>query len=40
MTLMVLGMSIRWRAGAAMIKGLAMGGFGFWVIGMMEYHFI
>ena len=40
MTLMVLGMSIRWRAGAAMIKGLAMGGFGFWVIGMMGYHFI
>jgi Co/Zn/Cd efflux system component len=38
MTLMVLGMSIRWRAGAAMIKGLAMGGFGFWVIGMMGYH--
>ncbi len=40
MTLMVLGMSIRWRAGAAMIKGLAMGGFGFWVIGMTAYHFI
>ncbi len=40
MTLMVLGMSLRWRAGAAMIKGLAMGGFGFWVIGMMGYHFI
>ncbi|MCH7937424.1 MAG: cation transporter [Proteobacteria bacterium] len=38
MTLMVLGMSIRWRAGAAMIKGLAMGGFGFWVIGTMVYH--
>ena len=33
-TLIVLGMSIHWRAGAAMIKGLAMGGFGFWVIGM------
>mgnify|MGYP002811191570 FL=1 len=27
-TLIVLGMSIRWRAGAAMIKGLTMGGFG------------
>ncbi len=40
MTLMVLGMSIRWRAGAAMIKGLAMGVFGFWVIGMTGYHFI
>ena len=40
MTLMVLGMSLRWRAAAAMIKGLAMGGFGFWVIGMTGYHFI
>ena len=40
MTLMVLGMSIRWRAGAAMIKGLAMGGFGFWVIGMTVYHWL
>ena len=39
-TLIVLGMSLRWRAGAAMIKGLAMGGFGFWVIGMTVYHFI
>ena len=40
MTLIVLGMSLRWRAAAAMIKGLAMGGFGFWVIGMTVYHFI
>jgi len=38
MTLMVIGMSVRWRAGAAMIKGLAMGGFGLWVIGMLVYH--
>ena len=38
MTLMVLGMSIRWRAGAAMIKGLAMGGFGIWVMAATVYH--
>jgi Co/Zn/Cd efflux system component len=40
MTLMVLGMSIRWRAGSAIIKGLAMGGFGFWVLGMTVYHWL
>jgi len=38
MTLIVLGMSVRWRAGAAMIKGLTMGGFGIWVIGTMIYQ--
>ena len=38
MTLIVLGMSIRWRAAAAMIKGLTMGGFGIWVIGTTVYH--
>ena len=27
-TLVVIGMSLRWRAGAAMVKGLAMTGFG------------
>ena len=37
-TLIVLGMSIRWRAGAAMIKGLTMGGFGIWVLGNTVYH--
>ena len=40
MTLIVLGMSIRWRAGAAVIKGLSMGGFGFWVMGATLYHWI
>ena len=40
MTLIVLGMSIRWRAGAAAIKGLCMGGFGFWVMGVTLYHWI
>ena len=38
MTLIVLGMSLRWRAGAAMIKGLAMGGFGIWVMAATVYH--
>jgi len=38
MTLIVLGMSIKWRAGAAMIKGLAMGGFGIWVIATIVYN--
>ena len=38
MTLIVLGMSLRWRAGAAMIKGLAMGGFGTWVMATTVYH--
>ncbi len=39
-TLIVLGMSIRWRAAAAMLKGLAMGGFGIWVIGTTVYHMV
>lgn len=38
MTLIVLGMGIRWRAGAAMIKGLTMGGFGIWVIATIVYN--
>jgi Co/Zn/Cd efflux system component len=32
-SLFVLGMALRWRTGAAIAKGLAMGGFGLWVIG-------
>lgn len=32
-SLMVLGMSLRWRASAAMLKGATMGLFGLWVIG-------
>jgi Co/Zn/Cd efflux system component len=39
-TLMVLGMSIRWRAGSAVLKGLSMGGFGLWVIGVSAYHLL
>jgi Co/Zn/Cd efflux system component len=37
-TLAVLGMSLRWRAGAAMLKGLAMTGFGLWVAGATGYQ--
>ncbi|NQV84893.1 MAG: cation transporter [Rhodospirillales bacterium] len=37
-TLIVIGMSLRWRAGAAMLKGLAMTGFGCWVAGATIVH--
>ena len=33
LTLMVLGMTLRWRAAAALVKGASMGLFGVWVIG-------
>lgn len=33
LTLMVLGMSMRWRSGAALVKGATMGLFGCWVAG-------
>jgi Co/Zn/Cd efflux system component len=32
-SLFVMGMAIRWRTAAALLKGVAMGGFGLWVIG-------
>lgn len=37
-SLLVLGMSLRWRAGAALLKGLSMGGFGLWVICLVVWH--
>ena len=37
-TLMVLGLSLRWRAGAALFKGACMGLFGLWVIGQTVIH--
>lgn len=37
-SLVVLGMSLRWRAGAAWIKGLSMGMFGLWVLGTVVWH--
>ncbi len=39
-TLMVLGMGIRWRASAAMLKGACMGLFGLWVLAATGYHVI
>lgn len=38
LTLVVLGMSVRWRAGAALAKGLTMGLFGFWVVGEAAWN--
>ena len=37
-SLFVLGASIRWRAGAALIKGGSMGLFGLWVAGSVAWH--
>lgn len=37
-SLFVLGLGIRWRAGAALVKGGSMGLFGFWVIGTVIWH--
>jgi Co/Zn/Cd efflux system component len=39
-SLVVAARSIRWRAGAALLKGGAMGVFGVWVIGMTLYRLI
>lgn len=36
-SLFVLGMSVRWRAGAAIAKGLTMGAFGLFVLGESVY---
>lgn len=38
LTLMVLGMSMRWRSGAALVKGATMGLFGLWVIGQAAWN--
>lgn len=38
LTLMVLSMSMRWRSGAAMVKGATMGLFGLWVIGQAGWN--
>lgn len=37
-SLFVLGMSLRWRACAALLKGGSMGIFGLWVIGSVVWH--
>lgn len=37
-SLFVLGMALKWRAGAAWIKGASMGVFGLWVLGTVVWH--
>ena len=37
-SLLVVGMALRYRATAAMLNGLTMGAFGFWVIGTVIWH--
>src|ERR1041384_8293157 len=37
-SLLVVGMALRYRASAALAKGATMGGFGFWVIGTVIWH--
>jgi Co/Zn/Cd efflux system component len=37
-SLLVVGMALRYRATAAMLKGLTMGAFGLWIIGMVIWH--
>ena len=38
LTLMVLGMSMRWRSGVALVKGATMGLFGLWIIGQATWN--
>ncbi len=40
MTLWVLGRSLRWRASAALIKGLSLAAMGLWVIGSTLYRIL
>jgi Co/Zn/Cd efflux system component len=37
-SLMVVGMALRYRAGAALAKGVTMGLFGLWVLGVAAWH--
>lgn len=37
-SLSVLGLGVRWRAGAALVKGGSMALFGLWVIGAVVWH--
>jgi len=37
-SLLVVGMAVRYRAGAALAKGLTMGAFGVWVLGVSVLH--
>jgi Co/Zn/Cd efflux system component len=37
-SLFVVGMALKYRASAALAKGVTMAAFGFWVIGMLMWH--
>ena len=37
-SLLVVGMALRYRASAAMVKGVTMGAFGLWVVGTVVWH--
>lgn len=37
-SLFVVGMALRWRARAALLKGATMGAFGLWVLGIAGWH--
>jgi len=37
-SLFVVGMALRYRATAAMVKGITMGAFGLWIIGTVIWH--
>jgi Co/Zn/Cd efflux system component len=37
-SLFVVGMALRYRATAAMVKGLTMGAFGLWIVGTVIWH--
>jgi len=37
-SLLVVGMALRYRASAALAKGLTMGAFGLWVVGTVVWH--
>jgi Co/Zn/Cd efflux system component len=39
-SLLVVGMALRYRAMAALAKGVTMGLFGFWVIGLVVWHVV
>ncbi len=39
-SLAVLALSLRWRAAAALVKGLTMGAFGLWVVGRTAWHLL
>jgi Co/Zn/Cd efflux system component len=38
LSLFVLSMALAWRARAALVKGLSMGAFGLWVLGLTLWH--